>query len=189
VTGAGLASGDEHNGTLARRIRNGDAAAESELARAFGERVRAVALARTRDPEAAREVAQEVLIAVISGLRSGQLRDADKLPAFIYGTLRNVLNNSFRAGRRRPLTEPIQPEHVVVDPADPLLEAERANLVRRALATLGQADRHIVLMTLVSGLKPGEIARRMGLSDDVVRARKSRALKRIIESVKQLSRS
>ena len=151
--------------------------------------MRAVALARTRDPEAARDIAQEVLIAVIAGLRAGQLRDADRLPAFIYGTLRNVLNNSFRSGRRRPRTEPVQPEHVIVVPPDPVLEAERARLVRRALGTLSRDDRRIVVFTLVDGLKPGEIARRMGMTDEVVRARKSRALKRIVDSVAALSRS
>jgi DNA-directed RNA polymerase specialized sigma24 family protein len=47
----------------------------------------------------------------------------------------------------------------------------------------------VLLLTLVDGLKPREIARRLGLSDEVVRARKSRALKKIIEFVRDRSRT
>jgi DNA-directed RNA polymerase specialized sigma24 family protein len=40
----------------------------------------------------------------------------------------------------------------------------------------------------VEGLKPGEIGVRIGMSGEIVRARKSRALKKTIEHVKKLSR-
>ena len=61
-------------------------------------------------------------------------------------------------------------------------------LVRRALGILDPTDRRILLMTLVEGLKPGEIGVRLGLTSEVVRARKSRALKKTIDRVKKLSR-
>ena len=60
--------------------------------------------------------------------------------------------------------------------------------MRRALATLDATDRKILLLTLVEGLKPGEIGARLGLTSEIVRARKSRALKKTIERVKRLSR-
>jgi RNA polymerase sigma factor (sigma-70 family) len=174
---------------LAARIREGDREAEDAFARLYGERVRVVAYARTRDAELARDIAQDVLMAALSGLRAGRLRDDEKLAGFVHGTLRNLLNNSFRSAGRRPHTEPLAPEHALVTPPDPVVAAERADLVRGALRALGADDRKILLMTLVDGLKPGEIAQRTGLSDDVVRARKSRALKRIVSAVQELSRS
>ena len=175
--------------TLALRIRAGDREAEAAFAARYAERLRIVALARTRDRELAREIAHDTLIAALTALRAGQLRDGDKLTAFVYGTLRNLLNNSFRGAGRRPPTESLAPEHAVSVPDDPVDTAERTRLVRDALRQLGRDDRRIVLMTLVQGLKPGEIARRTGLSDDVVRTRKSRALKRVIGAIRELSRS
>jgi DNA-directed RNA polymerase specialized sigma24 family protein len=44
-------------------------------------------------------------------------------------------------------------------------------------------------MTLNEGLNPGEIARRLGLRPDVVRKRKSRAVKKIAERLARLSRT
>jgi RNA polymerase sigma factor (sigma-70 family) len=67
--------------------------------------------------------------------------------------------------------------------------AERRQQVRDALKRLARDDRRILLFTLVDGLKPGEIAPRLGLTDEVVRARKSRALKRVIEFVRGGSQS
>jgi RNA polymerase sigma-70 factor (ECF subfamily) len=188
VTGVtGLSELDDR--TLASRIRQGDREAEATFASRYAERLRIIALARTRDRELARDIAQDALMAVLTALRSGQLRDDEKLTAFVHGTLRNLLNSSFRGSGRRPATEPLAPEHAVAVPDDPVDTAERTRLVRDALRQLGRDDRRILLMTLVQGLKPGEIARRMGLADEVVRTRKSRALKRIVGTIREMSRS
>jgi DNA-directed RNA polymerase specialized sigma24 family protein len=44
-------------------------------------------------------------------------------------------------------------------------------------------DRQILRLTLVDGCKPGEIAQNLKLHPDVVRARKSRALKKIRQAI------
>ena len=64
---------------LAERIRTVDPHAEAELAQRFCGRVFALALVRTRDREAARGLAQEIMLAVLGGLREGRLRDPDSL--------------------------------------------------------------------------------------------------------------
>src|SRR4051812_46283252 len=84
---------------LVERIRQGDSAAEGELAAIFRQRIFVAAVARVRDREIARDLTQETLMAVIKSLRAGQLREADKLPAFIQGTARNLINNFFRTGQ------------------------------------------------------------------------------------------
>ena len=169
---------------LAGRISNGEREAEDELARLYSGRIRAIARVRTRNAELALELTQETLMAVITALRAGQLRDESRLTAFVYGILRNVLNNSFRSAGRQPALEPLDPARVVTLPDDPVEHAERREQVREALKRLGRDDRRILLFTLVDGLKPGEIAPRLGLTDEVVRARKSRALKRVIDFVR-----
>jgi len=175
----------EELASLADRIQRGDALAEERLAALFSDRILAVALSRTRDRDVARDLTQDALVAVIAALRAGQLRSGEKLAAFVYGTVRNVINNHFRSAARRPPIGPLEPEHAASEDRDLVEEGERNALVKQALSQLSPSDRRIVLFTLVDGLKPGEIARRLGLSDEVVRARKSRAVKRIVDRVNE----
>ena len=175
--------------TLADRIRAGDPAAEDELVRSFSQRLFVMALVRTRDAEAARDLRQDVLIAALDALRKGQLRERDKLAPFVYGTARNVINNHLRARAQAPASESGALDTLVAPGSDDLEGAERLALVRKALARLEPGDRSILTMTLTEGMKPSEIGVRLGLTSELVRQRKSRAVRKVIEAVKKLSRS
>lgn len=174
--------------SLAERIRTGESSAEDELVHLFQDRIAFLVRMRTHDSGAAQDLTQEVMLAVVLALRDGHLRDPDRLAAFVYGTARNVINNYLRTRTRLPREDLIDDQHHLVSTSDPLEETERSAVVRRALSSLESIDRKILLLTLVNGLKPGEIAARVGLTSEVVRARKSRALKKMIERVKKLSR-
>jgi RNA polymerase sigma factor (sigma-70 family) len=176
--------------SLAERIRQGDASAETELVHEFTHRIFVMGLVRTHDPEAARELVQDALVAVIGALRKGQLQDADKLAAFVYGTTRNLINNQFRTESQKPRLEPLSADLAQASFAEQLEEAERTRLVHQALEHLGQDDRKILLMTLVEGRKPGEIAAALGLKSEVVRTRKLRAVKKVADLInKKMSRT
>src|SRR5258705_10002348 len=95
---------------LTDRVRQGDSSAEEELSMHFHPRIVAMAVVRLRDPEAAREIAQEALLAVLVALREGKLREPEKLPAFVSGTVRNLANNHFRSLREQPDTVALDPE-------------------------------------------------------------------------------
>ena len=175
--------------TLVDRIRSREPSAEEEFVGLFSRRVACLVLARLRDREAARDLTQDVLLAVLLALRDGHLREPERLAAFVCGTARNVVNNYLRTRSRQPREDPIDPGY---DPAfipDQLENTERGALVRQALGALDSTDRKILSLTLVEGLKPGEIALRLGLTSEVVRARKSRAIKKVTERVKRLSRT
>ena len=178
----------EH-GRLVDRIRSGDGTAEEELVRYFSPRVFAMLVARTRDRETARDLLQDVLIAVLRSVRDGALRDAERLVPFVHGTARNLVNNYFRDKVREPKTEELSDDCAQIVRHDQLEAEERERMVRMALATVDETDRKIVLMTMVEGRKPGDIASQLGLSSEVVRQRKSRAIKKIAEFVRGLSRS
>jgi RNA polymerase sigma-70 factor (ECF subfamily) len=184
-----LISPPEDLARVAERIRVGDSSAEDELVRQYSDRVRVFISMRTRDRELARDLSQEVMMAVLTALRRGQVREPERLGAFVYGTARNIVNNHLRTGRL-DRSEPLAEDFAAAspDPADEFEASERQGLVRRALGKLNRADRGILLMTLVDGLKPGEIAYQLGLSAEVVRARKSRALKKVIDRLDDLSR-
>src|SRR6266436_6659124 len=85
------------DGVLAQRILAGDRSAEEELVSTYRRGVFVIAVARTRDRDAAHDLTQEILIAILKSLRNGQLRDSAKMAAFIQGTARNVINNYLRA--------------------------------------------------------------------------------------------
>ncbi len=181
-------AGTAHAPTLAERIRRGDAAAEEELIQRFSGRVFALAFARTRDREAARDLQQEALWAVLRALREGVLRDADKLAAFVSGTARNLTNNYLRTRTRASREDPLPADVASANAGDPAENSQRIEHVRAALRVLDPIDRRILLLTLLKGLKPGEIAAQVKLANEVVRQRKSRAIRRVIEALKDVSR-
>ena len=171
--------------TLAERIRQGDAAAETELVHEFSHRIFVMGVVRTRDREAARDLVQDVLMAVIAGLRKGQLQDTDKLAAFVHGTARNLINNRLRDESQRPPMDPLPENLAQTSSMAQLEDAERMRLVLHTLERLGQEDRRILRMTLIEGQKPGEIAAALGLTPEVVRTRKLRAVKKVTELIEK----
>src|SRR5262245_58697489 len=177
--------------TTSHRVDALDSAAEDQLVRTFGPRIYVMALVRTRDPDAARDLCQSALLEVLVALRKGLLRDQQKLPGFVCGTARNVVNYYLRARRHAPHSEPLGSDTPFAEGSqvNDVEEAERLELLSRAAARLEPQDRQILRMTLVNGWDPAEIAARLGLSSEVVRQRKSRAVKRVIEAVRNLSRS
>ena len=164
---------------LVLRIQAGETTAEHEFVTRFRPRVLLIAVARMRDRDAAHDLTQDVLIAVLLGLRRGQLREPEKLPAYVQGTLKNLANNYLR-----------NREHRSECSLDSLLEAskdsvaereveERRRLVAQEIGNCNIVDQKILLYGLVDGHSLEEIAKRLGMSHEAVRARKSRVIRRI----------
>jgi RNA polymerase sigma-70 factor (ECF subfamily) len=174
--------------SLVARVAAGDRKAENEVLVHFAPRVRAMAIVRTRDIDLAHDLTQDTLVAVLQAMRKGQVRDGDRLEGFVAGVARNVINNYKRRSLRRP-ESPLGEDTPALAVDDDHDGPERRRLVARALAELSPADRQVLVLTLVEGLKPGEIARRIGVSADVARTRKSRALKRILDVLDHPSRN
>ena len=173
--------------SLAQRILAGDRTAESELVSTYRRSVFAIASARTHDREAARDLTQDVLIAVLRALREGQLREFDKLAAYIQGTARNIINKYLRIRLRRAECDLDSEEIIATDPVAELEVAERRRLLRHELQSFSMADQQILLLSLVDGRPLAEVAQRLNLSHDAVRARKSRIIKKIIKRFSDLS--
>jgi RNA polymerase sigma factor (sigma-70 family) len=155
-----------------------DASAEDELVARFQAGLLGHLTRRLHDREAARELANDVLMAAVQAVREDRIKDPERLPGFVYGIARNLVNSYLRMRHAHPAGEPLQPDIAIEDPGSRLEQRERLALVRDGLESLQHMERQILMMTL-DGLKPGTIASHLGLSSQVVRARKSRAVRKL----------
>jgi len=180
----------QENERLVRAIVGGDREAEQAFAARFMRPVKAMLLARSRDPDVAADLLQDVMIEAICALRRGQLREPWKLSSFVIAIARNRLNNHFRTSARTP--ESLEfPENLpdLSSDAAKVEEQERESLAMSAISSLDPVDRSILQMTLVDGLKPGVIAQRLQMNPEVVRQRKLRATRRVIDFVRRKSQN
>jgi RNA polymerase sigma-70 factor (ECF subfamily) len=164
--------------------------AEQAFALRYMRPVKAMLMARSRNPDLTADLLQDVMIEAICALRCGQLREPAKLSSFVIAIARNLLNSHFRGEVRRPESLGL-PDDLpdLSSRASQIEDMERENLAMSAIASLEPIDRSILQMTLVDGLKPGLIAERLRLSSDVVRQRKVRATRRVMEFVQRKSQT
>jgi RNA polymerase sigma factor (sigma-70 family) len=134
-----------------------------------------------------RDLTQEVFIAVLKAVREGQLRESDKLAAFIQGTARNIINNFLRTRARRAECDLEDVEVRGGAMVEELELAESQRLMRREIESFSGADQQILVWSLVDGVSLVDIAARLNMSHEAVRARKSRMVKKITRKFAGLS--
>jgi RNA polymerase sigma-70 factor (ECF subfamily) len=150
----------------------------------FREHAAAVrAYARRRiDDAAADDVVSQVF--VIAWRRLDELPD-DPLP-WLYGCARRVLANERRGARRQEAVAARLAEFCV--PASPVNVAEdRGSTLRRALASLRDSDRELLMLVAWEGLDPGQAAQALGCSRATLAVRLHRARRRLREATTQLA--
>jgi RNA polymerase sigma factor (sigma-70 family) len=183
-----LSLSDVDDERLVRLISESDPDAERLFVQRFMRPVRGMLLALSHDPELTADLLQDVMIEAICALRRGQLRNPLKLRAFVAAIGRNALNKHYYRRSRRPVSVALPDDLPDLQSMGVAQEQEeRGALAMEAIASLDKEDRTILEMTLVDGLKPGNIAKQMGLNPDVVRQRKVRAIRKVIDFVRQAS--
>jgi RNA polymerase sigma-70 factor (ECF subfamily) len=171
---------------LARRIAaapgGSDVAAETELYRRLAPRVRLYGLKHLRDAQAASDLVQQVLMLTLERLRAGELRDAERLVSFVFGTCRMMVLELRRTGARRErLLERYAGDVPMADPAiAPSLD--RARLVG-CLERLAERERSVLVMTFYEDQPAREVAAALGLSEGNVRVIRHRGLERLRDCV------
>jgi RNA polymerase sigma-70 factor (ECF subfamily) len=168
---------------LPKRIASGDRGAESELVEFFARPIYALISARLHDSERARDLTQDVLLAILSALRAGRLREEEALHGFVLATARNHVFTHFRERSREPRMEEVSPELTAPRIEDRLEAKERMEILRKALRRLSADEREILRLTTIDRLAPDQIAARLNLAPEAVRKRKSRALKKLADVI------
>ena len=174
---------------LVRDIAAGVADAERQFALRYMPPVKAMLTARLRDADLASDLKQDVMIEALCALRRGQIQDPEKLTQFVLGIARNCMNNYFRSSKRATAVELPDDIPDLKNGAYHREEIDQENRALRAIENLDNLDRTILQMTLVDGLKPGVIATQLRINPDVVRQRKLRATRRVIDFLKKESQN
>jgi RNA polymerase sigma-70 factor (ECF subfamily) len=167
---------------LARRVAAAgalaDTRAEGELCRRLAPRIRLYGLRHLRDPHAAQDLVQQVLLATLERLRAGKIREPEKIVSFVLGMCRMTVLEIRRGTRRREellATYGDTPE--AVHAPEPLaLDAERLGGCLQALA---ERERSVVTLTFLAEKPAGEVANALGLTAGNVRVIRHRALARL----------
>ena len=172
----------DDDAALARKIlvrpAGEDAAAEAELCRRFGPRIRLYGLRHLRNEAAAADLMQDVLVLVLRKLREGAVREPERLASFVLGTARQTVVDARRSGRRRArILEafPVDLMPGVEEDAEPI-DSERLKL---CLAALPERDRAVLLMTFYDDRPADAVAAELKLSAGNVRVIRHRGLDRL----------
>ena len=164
---------------LAGRVKGGDRAAEAELFRRLAPRVRLYGLRHLRDPAAADDLVQDVLLLTFDSLRAGKVREEERLASYVLGTCRRVVIELWRGtARRQRLLERFGPE---LAPA--AWRGDEASLdldhLARCLERLSERERTVVVLSFYVERGSADIAAELGLSPVNVRVVRHRALARL----------
>jgi len=176
------------DGVVARAVAATDAdeattaAAETELYRRFAPRVRLFGLKHLPDRSAAYDLAQQVMLVVITRLRAGEVREPDQIGSFVLGTSRMMVAGQRRGERRRAaIVARFEPFDEATETSNDLaLDSRR---LAPCLAALRERERTIVLMTYYADRSATEIAAALGTTAGAVRVSRHRALASIRDCI------
>jgi RNA polymerase sigma-70 factor (ECF subfamily) len=130
--------------------------------------LRRYARALTRDAELADDLVQDTLV---RALRSEHLFHGGDIRSWLYTILTNLNRNRLRSLARRPTVTSID-DNDASDMAGP--EAGGRD-IERALATLGDDQREVLLLVVLEGLSYREVADVQGIPIGTVMSRLARA--------------
>lgn len=159
-------------GDLVRRIQAGDRAAESELVERYGEGLAFLLRRWARDRDAASDLYQETFRLALEKIRRGEVRDPDRLSAFLRSLAKNLSIDYYRRQSRRGDREASIEETGELPLPDPepgqlgkLLRQEKIGLVRRLLSELSlERDREILIRFYLHEEDKERIREDLGLS-------------------------
>lgn len=161
---------------LVARLRRRHPGAFDELYRQNRERIWGFLFRLSGRAPFAEDLFQDTWLAVARNAH--RLREDTELVPWLYTIARNKHRNALRAlafDRRRQTSVMAEPAR---DPPTPDTETDarrRAHQVGVAFASLADAHREVLLLAAAEGLETAEIAAILGLREDAVRKRLSRA--------------
>ncbi len=167
-------------GALVARASRGDERAWEELVGLYARRVYALAQSRLRRPDLAEEVTQSVFVTVAIKLREQGYAEQGRFEAWLFRVTMNRVRDTARRLKRHATTlgpGVMQglPGRQAAAGADP----DDLDALRRALGSLGEADREVIELRHHGRMGFKEIAELLGEPLGTVLARHHRALRKL----------
>lgn len=162
--------------------------AEAELYRRLAPRVRLYGLRHLRDEQAAADLMQHVMTLTIEQLRTGKLREPERIASFVFGVCRmTVLELRRGSARRERLLRRYADDVPVADASvAPRLDHDR---VAQCLDALPERERSVLVMTFYEDRRAEEVAAALGTTAGNVRVIRHRGLERLRDCVTQGGRA
>ena len=165
------ASSDPGNAAdLVSRIRAGDHQAETELVERFGRGVLMILRRSTRNATVSDDLYQDTFRIALEKVRQGDLRDSEKLAAFIGSVARNLVIEYFRRTARHEnlneIAETERPPQSAPNQLEAVLQKEKAAIVRQVIDELPtDRDRQVLFRFYVVEDDKEQICADLGLTN------------------------
>ena len=152
--------------------------AEAELYRLLAPRARRYGLRHLRDAHAAADLMQQVMALTIEQLRSGRLREPERVVSFMLGACRLTVTHQRRSEHRR---ETLLQRYADAVPMADLHIAPRLDHQRLAdcLERLPEKERSVIVMTFYDEQPSDAVASQLGLSAGNVRVIRHRGIDKL----------
>jgi RNA polymerase sigma-70 factor (ECF subfamily) len=176
-----VAEGGLDEAELVRRIAAAPTASaddEAELCRRLATCIRLYGRRHLRDRQAAADLVQEVLVAVLEAVRAGRVESPERIKQFVLGTCRFVVWRMHRGEKRRDEpSERAQLEAALAHSAsDAGLDAQG---LERCLGGLPPREQKVIYQSFCEDRSAQEIGTALSLSEANVRVIRHRALARL----------
>ena len=163
---------------LARRIieaREPDA--EAQFCRRFAPRIRLFGLKRLRSEAAAADLVQDVLMLVLQKLRSGEVREPERIASFVLGAARQtIIDGKRNTGRRERLIDTFAIE---LEPVESAADTPDSGRLQHCLQALPERERSVIVMTFYEDCPAETLGAQFGLTPGNVRVIRHRGLKHL----------
>jgi RNA polymerase sigma-70 factor (ECF subfamily) len=166
----------EEDREFVERYARGDTRAFDSIVQRYEQRVYAITLRMTGNVEDARDAMQDVFISALRALRS--FRGDAQLSTWIHRVAVNASLDVLRK-RKRHVTHPIEEAHETpsddISPEDAAANAARAVEVQRALSSVSEEHRAVLVLHDLNDLDYAETAAALDIPVGTVKSRLHRA--------------
>ena len=163
---------------LVEAAQNGHLESFAALYERYHSSMVALAYSMLADRNLAEDAAQEVFAIACRDLRS--LKSKERFAAWLAGICRNVSRQMLRANKGKPVALGDNPAAEHRDDME-----DRREVIRRALWSLREADRELIVMRYFNGFSQGQISEVLDISPQAVNGRLVRAKRKIAKYLKR----
>jgi RNA polymerase sigma-70 factor (ECF subfamily) len=160
------------------RLHAGDFRTQEHFVAYFSELIQLKLRSRLHSPQAIEDVRQETFTRVFAALRSGKIRQPDRLGAFVNSMCNNVLLEHYRSSSRDSSLEDEEQQDfpaVTVDVLGAIAAKQIGEKIREILEELPERDRRLLKEVFLEERDKDEVCRDFGVDRDYLRVLLHRA--------------